>query len=236
MRKSRIIASAVLLAGLLVAPAITLASEWDGWVYLGDDGQDSGVPAFLDIRGHGYKLENGLWIFKAYIHGSFSEMDPGLYTYAVEIDTRPGGQSGTGVDYLLFMRVIVRPENPPWPPGPIEPPEPFAAYESGIPIFYPPMVLEYRPNGGIGNRWSPQSYWEVGDNYFVFSIGVENLDLQNEEVTFWWNTSDWLNSSDETQHYSINSSQVPIGAAGFVTLSVLLLAVFLLLYVRSVRR
>jgi len=226
MTGSRIVACAILLAGLLVAPAIALASEWDGWVYLGDDGEDPGVPPYLDIRGHGYKLENGLWIFKAYLNGSFWEMSPGLYTYVVNIDTRPGGQAGTGVDYILSMRVRVIPEEPPLPPIP----KPLQ-----IPIFYPPMIQEYLPDGSFGKRWS-QPYWEVGDNYFIFSINVDNLDLQNENVIFWWTTQSSITQSDTTQHYPINSSQVPMGAAGFITLSVLLLAVFFVLYAKSVRR
>jgi len=230
MPRSRTVACVALLAGLLVAPAIALASEWDGWVYLGDDGQDPGVPPYLDIRGHGYKLENGLWIFKAYLNGSFWEMDPGNYIYSVAIDTRPGGQAGTGTDYKLFMRVRVFSDKPPWPPEPPQPPEPLAANELEIPIFFPAMIWEYLPDGSLGNRWL-QPYQEVGDNYFIFSIDVDNLDLQNENVIFWWTTQ-----SDTTRNYSINSSQVPVGAAGFITLSILLLAVFFVLYAKSVRR
>lgn len=189
---------------LVATAAVSAAAGWEGWVYLGDDGPDD-VFLGLDIREHGYKIENGLWMFKFYLAGEpegenlVGPAGP-AGIYLVNIDTRGDGSS----DYCLH-------------------------YDG----CGDPIVRERLENGSWIYYFQP--YWEINseENYIVFSISVDSLDLQKPYVTFWWETwyydqDNWIIALvDDAGPYQISSSEVPAGTSGLITLSVLL-AVFLI--------
>ncbi|MEM1689377.1 MAG: hypothetical protein QXX33_00090 [Candidatus Hadarchaeales archaeon] len=229
MKRTKKVAAAMVPLLALVLFTTPVFGNWEGWTYLGDDGQDPGIPAWLDIRGHGYKVENGLWLFRSEYHGPFPSGGDGdilfgvsRYTYNINIDCRPGGQSGTGVDYLLTWTLLIF--IPPPKPPPIEPYAP--------PWYLIPSIVEFSEDGSL-IKTTTQPYYEIGDNYLVFSIGVENMDIQYDNVYFQWSTSSFTNPQDSTQMYEIESSAIPISMAGLFTLSVVLLFAFLGLYIRT---
>jgi len=215
MKRTKKVAAAMVPLLALVLFTTPVFGNWEGWTYLGDDGQDPGIPAWLDIRGHGYKVENGLWLFRSEYHGPFPSGGDGdilfgvsRYTYNINIDCGPGGQSGTGADYLLT----------------------WTSSDSA------PSIVEFSEDGRL-IKTTTQPYYEIGENYLVFSIGVENMDIRYHTAYFQWSTSSFTNPQDSTQMYGIDySTTIPISAAGLFTLSVVLLFAFLGIYKNRARR